>query len=85
MTTVSPEQWRLFSEYLDQALDVPDTERGAWMTSLAQRHPQLAAAVADALALRDRAGYAEFLAKPPLPPEQMVRATLIGRWVGVGS
>jgi serine/threonine protein kinase len=83
MATVPPEQWRPFSEYLDQALDLPEADRGAWLAALAQRSPELAAAVADALSQRDRIGYSEFLAQPLLhssrPPGG---ATLIGRHVG---
>jgi len=83
MATVPPEQWGPFSEYLDQALDLPEADRGAWLAALAQRSPELAAAVADALAQRDRAGYSEFLAEPLLLSSQRpVGATLVGRNVG---
>jgi eukaryotic-like serine/threonine-protein kinase len=82
MATVPPEQWQPFSEYLDQALDLPEAERAAWLASLAQNSPQLAAAVADTLAQRERSGYAEFLADPLLSRAQIVGATLIGRHVG---
>jgi eukaryotic-like serine/threonine-protein kinase len=83
MATVPPEQWRPFSEYLDQALDLPEAERAAWLAALAQRSPEFAAAVADALSQRDRIGYAEFLAEPLLiSSEHPVGATLIGRHVG---
>jgi serine/threonine protein kinase len=82
MATVPPEQWRPFSEYLDQALDLPEADRAAWLAALAQSSPQLAAAVADALSQRERSGYAEFLAEPLLSREHIVGATLIGRHVG---
>jgi eukaryotic-like serine/threonine-protein kinase len=82
MATVPPDQWRPFSEYLDQALDLPEAEREAWLAALAQVNPQLAAAVADALSQRKRTGYAEFLSEPLLSHEQIVSATLIGRHVG---
>src|SRR5258708_25608915 len=82
VATVPPEQWRPFSEYLDQALDLPEADRAAWLAALARSSPQLAAAVADALSQRERSGYAQFLAKPLLPHEHTVRATLIGRHVG---
>jgi serine/threonine protein kinase len=82
MATVPPEQWRPFSEYLDQALELADADRAAWLAALAQSSPQLAAAVADALSQRDRAGYAEFLSQPLLDQEHGVGATLIGRHVG---
>ena len=82
MSTVPPEQWRPFSEYLDQALDLPEADRAAWLAVLAQSSPQLAAAVADALSQRERSGYAEFLSEPLLSHEQIAGATLIGRHVG---
>jgi eukaryotic-like serine/threonine-protein kinase len=83
MATVPPEQWRPFSEYLDQALDLPEAERAAWLAALAQRSPELAAAVADALSQRDRMGYSEFLAQPLLHSSGLpAGATMIGRHVG---
>jgi serine/threonine protein kinase len=82
MATVPPEQWRPFSEYLDQALDLPEADRAAWLAALAQRSPQVAAAVADALSQRERSGYAEFLAEPLVSHEHFAGATLIGRHVG---
>jgi serine/threonine protein kinase len=82
MATVPPEQWRAFSEYLDQALDLPDADRAAWLAALALGSPQLAAAVADALSQSERSGYAEFLAEPLLSCEHIVGVTLIGRHVG---
>jgi eukaryotic-like serine/threonine-protein kinase len=82
MATVPPEQWRPFSEYLDQALDLPEADRAGWLTELGKNSPTLAAAVADALSLRERTGYAEFLAEPLLSREQILGATLIGRHVG---
>jgi eukaryotic-like serine/threonine-protein kinase len=82
MGTVPPEQWRPFSEYLDQALDLPDGDRATWLAALAQSRPQFAAAVADALSQRERSGYAEFLAEPVIAREHIVGATLIGRHVG---
>jgi eukaryotic-like serine/threonine-protein kinase len=83
MATVPPEQWRPFSEYLDQALELPEADRGAWLAALAQRSPELAAAVADALSQRDRIGFSEFLAEPLLLSSQRPDgATLVGRNVG---
>src|SRR5258708_10589273 len=82
MATVPPEQWRPFSEYLDQALDLPEADRAAWLAALARSSPELAAAVTDALSQRERSGYAEFLAEPLLSHEHTVGATLLGRHVG---
>ena len=82
MATVPPQQWRPFSEYLDQALDLADADRAAWLAALAQGNPQLAAAVAEALSQRDRTGYAEFLSEPLLCHGHGIGGTLIGRHVG---
>jgi eukaryotic-like serine/threonine-protein kinase len=82
MATVPPEQWGSFSEHLDQALELPKADRAAWLDTLAQSNPELAAAIAEALSQCDRTGYAEFLAKPLLLSEETASATLVGRQVG---
>jgi serine/threonine protein kinase len=82
MATVPPEQWRPFSEYLDQVLDLPKEDREAWLATLAQSNPELATTIADALSRCDRTGYAEFLAQPLLSGEQIADATLVGHRVG---
>ncbi len=43
MSTLSPEQWQLLSPYLDQALAMSDDERAAWLRSLGEQNPSLAA------------------------------------------
>jgi serine/threonine protein kinase/tetratricopeptide (TPR) repeat protein len=43
MSTLSPEQWQALSPYLDQALAMTDDERAAWLSSLGERDPALAA------------------------------------------
>src|ERR1700760_2933007 len=82
MATVPPEQWDSFSEYLDQALDLPKAERAAWLHALAQSNPELSAAISEALSRSDRSDYAEFLAKPLLSSEETASPTLVGRQVG---
>jgi eukaryotic-like serine/threonine-protein kinase len=62
-------------------LDEP--ERAVWLEALAQREPEMADLVSEALKSRERAGYEEFLATPPpLPVEAFAEATLTGRNVG---
>jgi len=41
MSTVSPEQWRLLAPYLEQALEMSDEERAAWLDSFRKREPVL--------------------------------------------
>ncbi len=45
MSTLRPDQWQALSPYLDQALAMTDDERTAWLSSLAERDPALAAQV----------------------------------------
>ena len=43
MPTLSPEEWQLLSPYLDQALAMSEDERTAWLRTLAEQNPTLAA------------------------------------------
>jgi eukaryotic-like serine/threonine-protein kinase len=43
MSTLSPDQWQALSPYLDQALAMPEDERAAWLSSLGEQNPTLAA------------------------------------------
>jgi serine/threonine protein kinase len=46
MSTLGPDQWQALSPYLDQALAMPEDERGAWLSSLGERYPALATQLA---------------------------------------
>src|SRR5262245_32960600 len=43
MSTLNPERWRAISPHLDQALALPDDERTAWLASLREQNPEIAA------------------------------------------
>jgi serine/threonine protein kinase len=43
MSTLSPDQWQALSPYLDQALAMTGDERAAWLSSLGEKDPALAA------------------------------------------
>ncbi len=43
MPGLSPDQWRALSPYLDQALDCSPEERAAWLASLREQNPNIAA------------------------------------------
>ena len=49
MSTLSPEEWRVVSPYLDQALTMTEEERAVWMRALASENPTLAAQLASLL------------------------------------
>jgi serine/threonine-protein kinase len=82
MQNFSAEQWRSFSDSLDHALELPESERTPWLAALASTHPDIAAEIERSLAVRDREGYAEFLSDSPFPGAPIAEATLIGRRVG---
>jgi eukaryotic-like serine/threonine-protein kinase len=82
MPNLSEEQWRAFSDYLDRALELPESARAAWLADLASTHPEIAAEIEQALAVRERKEYAGFLSNSPVPSAPIAGATLIGRRVG---
>ena len=43
MSAFSPESWQEMGPYLDQALDMSDGDRAAWLTSLREQNPALVA------------------------------------------
>jgi len=83
MPVDSHERWQVLSEHLDHALELAEPERAQWLAALEQQDPEMAALVARMLAVRERAGYSEFLAGPsPIPDEEPAVPTLVGRAVG---
>src|SRR5580700_2530456 len=46
MRTLSPERWQIVSPYLDQALAMTDEAQAAWLLSLREQNPELAAELA---------------------------------------
>ena len=82
MPNLSEEQWRSFSNYLGQALELSEGELAPWFATLAKAEPAIAAEVARALSARERQGFAAFLSDSPLAPEQLATSALSGRHVG---
>lgn len=82
MPNLSDEQWRSFSDCLDRALELAESERASWLAELASTHPEIAAEIERTLALRDREGYARFLSDSPMPGAPLAGAALAGRLVG---
>jgi eukaryotic-like serine/threonine-protein kinase len=73
----------LFSAALDQALDLPESERAQWLAEFALKSPGIAAKVADALAPANLAASVGFLATPLVLSDVLPeKATLVGRNVG---
>jgi eukaryotic-like serine/threonine-protein kinase len=83
MKSVTPEQFKSMSGYLDQALELEEPERAQWLAALAESDPKMAALLASVLADCDLKGFSEFLAgSAPIPLDDIQHATLIGRDVG---
>jgi serine/threonine protein kinase len=82
MPKLSEEHWRVFSDYLDRALELLESERGPWLAELARTHAEIAAEIERVLAVHDRKGYGEFLSDSPFPGATIAGATFIGRRVG---
>jgi eukaryotic-like serine/threonine-protein kinase len=64
----TPDEWRVLSALLDDALDLPEAERAHWLARQAAAHPALADRLAALLAARDEAsrdGFLEGMAAPP--------------------
>jgi tetratricopeptide (TPR) repeat protein len=64
MATVDPERWQALEPYLDQALDLPEDARRAFVARLAVDQPQLAAELEALLAESAAADRRRFLAEP---------------------
>jgi serine/threonine protein kinase len=83
MTEMSTDEWRSLSEHLDQALDLPEDSRAAWLDALALKDPAMAQRIAHAFALRAQAGFSGFLSGPSsIVIDQDSAATLTGRPIG---
>jgi len=83
MPTQTGDHWQSLSHHLDLVLDMAAEERGAWIKSLAERDPELAAELSATLAASARQGFTQFLeGAPPLAPEEIAAATLVGLQIG---
>src|SRR5262249_20738140 len=77
-------EWVSLSASLDQALELGEEERAAWLESLEQKDSVTAARVRRLLTIRGKPEFEKFLFKTPaLPQEEEIPApTLIGRTIG---
>ena len=82
MTTPMHERWSELSRHLDQALDLPEAQRGPWLTALRDRDPDMAALLDQALRIRGSAGFDQFLEGPSPLAGTVSDAALVGRHIG---
>ena len=82
MSLEDPVRWRLLSEHLDRALEMPPGERAAWLTRLRARDPSFAKEVEDLLSARSQSSREGFLEGPaPLPDSGTLAGQTIGHYV----
>jgi len=81
MSTQGPEWWQAVSPYLDQALEMTDAERVAWLASLREQEPGLAAQLETLLEEHGALIRQGFLEQGPVVPLP-VEPTLAGQTVG---
>jgi serine/threonine protein kinase/tetratricopeptide (TPR) repeat protein len=82
MTTPMHERWRELSQHLDQVLDLPEADRGPWLTALRDGDPEMAALLEQALKIRGSAGFDQFLEGPSPLAGTASNAALVGRHIG---
>jgi len=80
MSTLLPDQWQKLSPYLDQALAMTNVERAAWLSSLADENPALAAQLQTLLDEHRVLSQEGFLENGPTVPS--LTAGLAGQSVG---
>jgi serine/threonine-protein kinase len=80
MSTLSPEQWRVLSPYLDQVLALPEEERESWLHSFRSERPDLADALLQLL--EDHRALSEDHFLEQRPPHPVFESSLTGHSVG---
>jgi serine/threonine-protein kinase len=79
MAALTRERWLAVSPHLDHALEMADTERGAWLDALDRDDPRLAADLRTLLGEREalrREGFLDEGSPPSLPPSSAAGQTI---------
>ncbi len=80
MADLSADRWRFVSPYLDQAMELPEAERSAWLGQVRTRDATLADDLEALLEERRQLSREGFLESPPPAPD--ASPTLAGKTVG---
>src|SRR5262249_37950214 len=80
MPAFSPEQWQALSPYLDQALEIPEGERAAWLDTLRKQNPLLAANLQTLLKEHLALDEQGFLQGPQTPQGPSVAGQKVGAY-----
>ena len=83
MPPFTPERWRAVSPLLDEALEIAEEKRAAWLASLRERDPALAADLRALLQEYEAVHQSRFLERAvPLPPRTALTTSLEGQTLG---
>jgi len=83
MPSLSPDRWRAVSPYLDEALEMAQEERAAWLASIRARDAALAADLRFLLGELEAVHESRFLERPvPLPSHTPLTVSLAGQTLG---
>ena len=82
MADLSPDRWRFVSPYLDEVMELPEAERGAWLAQVRTRDATLADDLETLLDERGQASRDGFLEGAPPAPDaaQPLAGQKIGDW-----
>src|SRR6266849_1099143 len=81
MPTLDPEQWRALAPYLDEALELDEEQRVAWVSALHTENPILAAQLKPLLREYSLLAKAGFMDSSPAPPP-IAESGLAGQVIG---
>jgi tetratricopeptide (TPR) repeat protein len=80
MIGIDPKTWTQVSPLLDDALDLPSTERAAWLDRLQATRPAIATILADLLAAHDRVADSPFLQVPMVTAQEGSAGATVGAY-----
>ncbi len=80
MQTLGPELWQKISPFLDEALELPQADRAAWLESFRQQRPELGDLLQDLLKEHVTLEQERFLGGPS--PHQVFDSSLAGQRIG---
>jgi serine/threonine protein kinase/tetratricopeptide (TPR) repeat protein len=82
MARLSADRWRTLSPYLDQALEIPGSERAGWLAGISARDAALGADLRRLLTDHEAVHASQFLEGAMLPPRGASSASLAGQVLG---
>ena len=82
MPAIPPDRWRALSPYLDEALEIPTSDRATWLASIRLQDSALASDLQMMLAEHDVVHASRFLERAVLDPRVTAMQSLAGQMLG---